>query len=94
MYIENANLSPKHTEIKFNDQTYQRELSSRAARPIGQIMKIGQHGPLGPLGAPFRGVWGVGRHRRGSADPPGSNLTDYQPKRPDGHPFRQFVYDF
>eukprot|EP00747_Dinoflagellata_sp_TGD_P222617 gnl/TRDRNA2_/TRDRNA2_94323_c0_seq2.p1 gnl/TRDRNA2_/TRDRNA2_94323_c0~~gnl/TRDRNA2_/TRDRNA2_94323_c0_seq2.p1 ORF type:complete len:638 (+),score=123.55 gnl/TRDRNA2_/TRDRNA2_94323_c0_seq2:57-1970(+) len=23
MYIENANLSPKHTEIKFNDQTYQ-----------------------------------------------------------------------
>merc|ERR550514_826516 len=23
MYIENANLSPKHSEIKFNDQTYQ-----------------------------------------------------------------------
>merc|ERR1719254_105539 len=23
MYIENAQLSPKHTEIKFNDQTYQ-----------------------------------------------------------------------
>lgn len=23
MYIENANLSPKHTEIKFNDETYQ-----------------------------------------------------------------------
>merc|ERR1719189_2142303 len=23
MYIENANLSPKHAEIKFNDQTYQ-----------------------------------------------------------------------
>merc|ERR550514_2479675 len=23
MYIENANLAPKHAEIKFNDQTYQ-----------------------------------------------------------------------
>jgi serine/threonine protein phosphatase PrpC len=56
MYIENANLSPKHTEIKFNDQTYQyflRDLAStdgtwvriRWNRSIeiapGQELKIG-----------------------------------------------------
>jgi len=56
MYIENANLSPKHTEIKFNDQTYQyflRDLGStdgtwvriRWNRSIeiapGQQLKIG-----------------------------------------------------
>jgi serine/threonine protein phosphatase PrpC len=32
MYIENANLSPKHTEIKFNDQTYQYFLRDFASK--------------------------------------------------------------
>merc|ERR1719498_2048579 len=43
MYIENANLAPKHAEIKFNDQTYQyflRDYASSEGPSPGSWVRI------------------------------------------------------